>query len=142
MKKFKLYVVAKTKEYATREEFDKSIVTFLSNKKHLKEFLLNRCIQEHIDHYNRWRELKELEDSQLNRVEYIRNCVNFIDFANEYCVRTYTYTVNELASIFRLTTNCVPTLSSYETKQEHDAWRKIQKLMEQMGLDKEEENEE
>lgn len=142
MKKIKLYAIAKVDLNATREEFDKNIVTFLSNKKHLKEFLINRCIQEHFDHYNRRRELKELEDTQLNRLEYIRNCVDFLAYSNEYCVRTYIYTTDDIASIFRITMNCIPTLSSYETSQEREAWKKVQELMEKMGLDKMEEEDE
>lgn len=135
MKKIKLYIVSKASLDASKEEFDKNIVTILSNKKHFREFAFNKCIQEHSNHYNRWRELKELEDNMTNRLVYLRDCVDFNKYLNQFVVRTQIYTQDDIASIFRLTMNCIPTLSSYETEQEYKAWQQIDELMKKLGLD-------
>lgn len=119
MRKITLYVISKCPLNATDEEFAANMCTVVSKKKHIGEYVANKLIVDNYNHYLSWLQTHypDAEDDDDKRKEYLRNVVDDEQF-KAYCVKTTQYTLDGLASAFRIFNKCIPVGTSYETLTE------------------------
>lgn len=122
MRKITLYVISKCPLNATDDEFAENICTIVSKKKHIGEYVADKLIVDNYDHYTSWlrAHFPGKEDTDSTRCIYLKNVVDNEQF-KEYCVKTTQYTIDGLASAFRIFNKCVPVGASYETEGEVSA---------------------
>ena len=118
MKKISLYVISKSSIEATDEEFRQNIVTFVPKKNQILEYINKKLIVNHYDHYKQWCNLNALVDTVEAEKEYIKTCGKTWDDYAQYTFKKFTYTIDEIASIFRIMNKCIPVGASYETNSE------------------------
>lgn len=115
-KKIPLYLIY-------RNEDPSSLVTVLSDKKQIDEFINRMIIVDNWDHFKMWCDLRNLDyKSTESQYSYI---ANYIETNTEEAESKYTfivkktlYTKEALASILRMFNGCVPVGCSYENPVE------------------------
>lgn len=119
MRKITLYVISKCPLTASAEEFAENMCTIVSKKKYIGEYVANKLIVDNYDHYISWLQnhYPEEDDDDIRRKEYLRNVIDDEQFKG-YCVKTTQYTLDGLASAFRIFNRCIPVGASYETATE------------------------
>lgn len=119
MKKISLYVISKAPLKSSDEEFRKNIVTFVVKKNQILEYINKKLIVNHYDHYKQWCELQKLNENTAEaEAAYIKMCGQNWSEYGQYTFKKFTYTINEIASIFRIMNKCVPVGATYETNSE------------------------
>lgn len=119
MKKIKLYVISKCPLGSTDDEFRNNIVTFVTEKKQVIEYVNKRLIVDHYDHYKQWCEVHNLDICNPDAEnEYLKTVGATWDDYCQYTFKKFIYNLNEIASIFRITNKCSPVGTSYETAAE------------------------
>ena len=111
-KKIPLYLVYKN-------ENPDSLVTVLSDKKQINEFIDKMIIVDNWEHYKMWCELRKLNYKDISvQYSYIDNYINTnpeeAQSKYSFIVKKTIYTTEAMSSILRMFNGCVPIGCSYE----------------------------
>lgn len=126
MGKITLYMVSICTLNSDEDTFIDNLCTIVSSKKEVEEYVKNKIIDDHKEHYNSWVKLHNKTDTAKTRAEYID--LLFQDDPDSipmFTVRKETYNAKGLASIFRIYNECVPLGCSYESNEEVYCYNKI-----------------
>ena len=109
--------------FVYRNENPASLVTVLTDKKQIDEFIDRMIIVDNWAHFKMWCNLRKLDYKNLeNQYAYIDNYIaaNPEEAESNYTfiVRKTLYTKEALASILRMFNGCVPIGCSYENPVE------------------------
>lgn len=125
-KKIKIWAVSNVPEDSDDISFENNLVTFLSDKRQLEEYILNSYILNNIQHFKQWLEYRSLDDNELNRISYVKgDPEKYLNYHNSFTCKPYIYDKMAIASIIRLLATAIPTGSSYENELELAAYNKI-----------------
>lgn len=124
MKKIKLYAISTAPVTATDEEFRKNIVTFVKTKPDILEYVNKKLIVDHYDHYKSWCRFHNLNEESLEaQIAYLDKVGHTWEDTSKYSFKRYVYSIDEIASIFRIVNKCPPVGASYETDTEIEYMR-------------------
>ena len=126
MGKIKLYIVSMCTVDSDSDTFIDNLCTIVSSKKEITEYVKNKIIEDHKEHYNSWIKLHDKKDNSATRAEYID--LLFQDDPDSipmFTVRKETYDAKGLASVFRIYNRCMPIGCSYESNEEVYCYNKI-----------------
>lgn len=135
MKKVALYIISKCPQNSSDDEFNKNICSIVSSKKQIKEFIINKSVLDHKEHYNQWLINHMLPDNISSRKIYFSLVIDDLDSsAKNYCFKKNIYTIDGIASIFRMFNKCEPVGCSYEHFFEYDYYNSfVQECLENIN---------
>lgn len=117
-KKIVIYCISECPITASNEEFINNICTFISNKKHIQDYIVNRSIVKNWDHYVSWLECHDKKDNKQSKYDYISMCLGWQETFSKFCVKKQVYNSDGIATILRLLNHCLPVGAEYESEDE------------------------
>ena len=111
-KKIVIYCISECPITASNEEFINNICTFISNKKHIQDYIVNRSIVKNWDHYVSWLECHDKKDDKQSKYDYISMCLGWQKTFSKFCVKKQVYNSDGIATILRILNHCLETPSS------------------------------
>lgn len=117
-KKIVIYCISECPITASNEEFINNICTFISNKKHIQDYIVNRSIIKNWDHYVSWLDCHDKKDDKQSKYDYISMCLGWQETFSKFCVKKQVYNSDGIAIILRLLNHCLPVGAEYESEDE------------------------
>ena len=117
-KKIVIYSISECPITASNEDFINNICTFVSDKKHIQDYIINRSIIKNWSHYNAWLKCHDKQDDKKSRYEYIIMCLGWEETFNKFCVKKQVYNSDGIATILRIMNRCLPVGAEYESEDE------------------------
>ena len=117
-KKIVIYCISECSITASNEEFINNICTFISNKKYIQDYIVNRSIVKNWDHYVSWLECHDKKDDKQSKYDYISMCLGWQETFSKFCVKKQVYNSDGIATILRILNRCLPVGAEYESEDE------------------------
>lgn len=117
-KKIVIYSISECPITASNEDFINNICTFVSDKKHIQDYIVNRSIVKNWDHYVSWLECHDKKDDKQSKYDYISMCLGWQETFSKFCVKKQVYNSDGIAAILRILNHCLPVGAEYESENE------------------------
>ena len=117
-KKIVIYSISECPITASNEDFINNICTFVSDKKHIQDYIVNRSIVKNWNHYVSWLECHDKKDDKQSKYDYISMCLGWQETFSKFCVKKQVYNSDGIAAILRILNHCLPVGAEYESENE------------------------
>lgn len=97
----------------SKDDTSFNFLTVTTKKELCEEYINRRLFIEHKDHYVSWCGLREIDyKDKKSWFSYVSSTDSVP--MNKYIINKVTYSIDDVATIFRLYNNCMPIGTSYE----------------------------